>query len=578
MRKVILRDHYRVPPFNEYARDLRILNKVLWLYQRDVLSRHCDSEIVLDDEDELKALHGNEELLVYRDSLFFNSLLLDEFVRRARASGKPAQVAFSKDDKAITNHSLNLQDSIVLVGENYRGELYYYPQGYVPAEQLQPLVIDTDPLELGYYHVPDYLVPSGSFVYQVPLKAFIPIENWIHVLLANALFGAMGWARRLLKDSNKLSVKLKILLKAVIERKRLLSSSALVKVGRGCTIDPTAIIQGPTIIGNNVKIEAGVLIVSSIIGNNVNIMQGAQMVVSVVSDGCYIPFRAALYGTSMMENSMVAQNTILQGSVIGRNTFIGGGSVFTDYNLMGNPIRTMHRGMLQDVGMAACGGAVGHDCRIGAGFVVYPGRTIESGCVLPYEGDHAVIDRDIHYHDVEHHTTDRYARHVVLEEDPASGWLWLPHKPSTVLQGPSLTPPVTNIEDLITTADGLENGRDVGEPISAGAAYDNVPHYDASREAGEPISISPAQTGDYSLPIKGRSLSGQHYIVTGPLTEAALDGDSSNRSNNEANGNGQHQSNGVSQPKDNADPSASYAPGDALMNGAVQTNQEARSR
>jgi hypothetical protein len=40
MRKVILRDHYRVPPFNEYARDLRILNKVLWLYQRDVLSRH----------------------------------------------------------------------------------------------------------------------------------------------------------------------------------------------------------------------------------------------------------------------------------------------------------------------------------------------------------------------------------------------------------------------------------------------------------------------------------------------------------------------------------------------------------
>ncbi len=512
MRKVILRDHHRVPPFNEYARDLRILNKVLWLYQRDVLSRHCDTEVVLDDEDDLKSLRSNEELLVYRDSLFFNSLLVDEFVRRARASGQACQVAFSKDDKAIATHSIHLQDGIQLIGDQFRGELWYYPHGYVPDEQVQGLEIDTDPMELGYYHVPDYLVPSGSFVYQVPLKAFIPIENWVHVMLANALFGALGWARRLLKDSNKLSVKLKILLKAIIERKRLLSSSALVRVGRGCTIDPTAIIQGPTIIGNNVKIEAGVLIVSSIIGNNVNIMQGAQMVLSVVSDGCYIPFRAALYGTSMMENSMVSQNTILQGSVVGRNTFIGGGSTFTDYNLMGNPIRTMHRGMLQDVGMAACGCAVGHDCRIGAGFVVYPGRTIESGTILPYEGDRAVIDHDIHYQDVPHHTTDRYARHVVMEEDPASGWLWLPHRPGEVLHNASYAPPVTNIKDLSEVAE-WEDDAAIGEPISEGADYRHVPQHDLSSRAGEPISRLPEEIPEYVGPLANRTMSGQHYVV-----------------------------------------------------------------
>lgn len=485
MRKVILRDHYKVPPFNEYARDLRILNKVLWLYQRDVMARHCDTEVVLDDEDDLKALWTNEELLVYRDSLFFNSMLLDEFVRRARASGKPCQIAFNKDDKAITTHSLHLQDSITLVGEHYRGELYYYPQGYVPSEQLEALVIDTEPLEMGYYHVPEYLVPSGAFVYQVPLKAFIPIENWIHILLANALFGALGRARRLLKDSHKLSVKLKILLRAIIERKRLLSSSALVKVGRGCSIDPTAIIQGPTVIGNNVKIEAGALIVSSIIGSNVNIMQGAQMVLSVVSDGCYIPFRAALYGTSLMENSMVAQNTILQGSVIGRNTFIGGGSVFTDYNLMGNPIRTMHRGILQEVGMAACGGAVGHDCRIGAGFVVYPGRTIESGTILPYEGDHAVIDRDIHYHDVPQHTTDRYHQQVTREEDAANGWSWPPPKPAEGLHDESYTPPVTDIKELNRATPAEEPNGSAGTTQTAPPPLGEAESHSAPLPAGQ---------------------------------------------------------------------------------------------
>jgi hypothetical protein len=96
-----------------------------------------------------------------------------------------------------------------------------------------------------------------------------------------------------------------------------------------------------------------------------------------------------------MENTMVAQNTILQGCVVGRNTFIGGGNVFTDYNLLRKPITTMHRGKLEDVGMAACGCAVGHDCRIGAGFVFYPGRTVESGTILIYKGDAAVVDHNI---------------------------------------------------------------------------------------------------------------------------------------------------------------------------------------
>jgi len=34
------------------------------------------------------------------------------------------------------------------------------------------------------------------------------------------------------------------------------------------------------------------------------------------------------------DNSMVAQNTCLQMCVIGRNTFIGAGSTFTDFNLL----------------------------------------------------------------------------------------------------------------------------------------------------------------------------------------------------------------------------------------------------
>lgn len=391
MKKVILRDHRRISPFMEVARDLRILNKPLWLYQRDVLARHCSGELVADSLDQIP--RDDEPLLVYRDSIFFNAPLMDDFVRRAVASGKAAQVAFSPDDAAIVHHMTHLQDGLKLLDGLWRGELWYFPHGWQP--EADPIVIDTEPMELGYYQVPHYIVENGNFVYHVPIKAFIPIESWVAVMLTNSLFGVLGWARRLLKEKDSLGIKLRILTRVLLERKHPLASSALVRIGRNCKIDPGVIIHGPTVIGNNVVIGAGSMIVSSVIGDNVNIMHGAQIVLSMVSNGCYIPFRAALYGTSFMENTMVAQNTVLQGCVVGRNTFIGGGNTFTDYNLLGNPITTMHRGKLEPVGLAACGCAVGHDCRIGAGFVFYPGRTVESGTILIYRGDAAVVDHNV---------------------------------------------------------------------------------------------------------------------------------------------------------------------------------------
>ena len=40
---------------------------------------------------------------------------------------------------------------------------------------------------------------------------------------------------------------------------------------------------------------------------------------------------------------MIAQNTCLQMCVIGRNTFVGAGSTFTDYNLVPAPLRGFGR-------------------------------------------------------------------------------------------------------------------------------------------------------------------------------------------------------------------------------------------
>jgi len=125
---------------------------------------------------------------------------------------------------------------------------------------------------------------------------------------------------------------------------------------------------------------------------------------SVVSDGAFLPFRSALFMTTIMENSMVAQNTCLQMCVVGRNTFIGAGNTFTDYNLIPAPLRARDgNGNLSISNRPVMGGCVGHNCRIGSGMIIYPARTIESDVVLAASAERRVIDRDITFDQSDHH-------------------------------------------------------------------------------------------------------------------------------------------------------------------------------
>jgi acetyltransferase-like isoleucine patch superfamily enzyme len=152
-----------------------------------------------------------------------------------------------------------------------------------------------------------------------------------------------------------------------------------------------------------VTINAGAVIENCIIGDNVNIGQDCQLMLSIIGDGSFLPFRASLFMTTMMDNSMVAQNTCLQMCVIGRDSFVGAGSTFTDYNLLPTPIRSRDGvGELAPANRPVLGGCVGHNCRLGAGLIVFPSRTIESDVILLPSSDRRILDRDISYEDSDH--------------------------------------------------------------------------------------------------------------------------------------------------------------------------------
>jgi len=425
MFKIILENKRTIPPFNEPARDLRIQNKPLWLYQRDVLAPYTTHELELPAGARLPQTHEN--CLVYRDNLWFDEFYMGAFITEAKKLGKPVRAALSIKDPAFREHCLPLSTSYTRAGDLYFVDLWYYPAG--PTADVEPLIIDLQAREIGYYHVPTYMASdSGDLVYQVPLRSLIAIDSWVHVFIAETVFGLFGRGARFEDRLDRdVPFKLGVLGKAIYEGKQVLESSGVVQMGKNCVIDPSAVIHGPTTIGNNVTVGANAVIENCIIGDNVNISQGCQLMLSVVGDGTFLPFRASLFMTSIMDNSMVAQNTCLQMCVVGRNSFIGAGNTFTDFNLLSAQIKAKDgNGELGPSNRPVLGGCVGHNCRIGSGMIIFPARTIESDVVLVAREDRRVIDRDILYEDSDHHHLAAKSNHKRLYPRPGeeSGESW----------------------------------------------------------------------------------------------------------------------------------------------------------
>lgn len=412
MRRIVLNDTTYISPFNEPARDLRVLNMPLWLLQHDLLQPYTDEEREYPDwETAYRVETEPVESLVHRDNLYFNDKLVEEFITRAKAGKRPFRLAFRKDDPAVKAHVLPLAHNFQHQDDLILADFWYLPKGITQSVEAVPLVINMEARERGYYHVPPYMATDyGDLVFQLPQKRFLSIENWVHLFVADILFGVFS---RGADVEDKINVdwlyKLKILGRSLIQQKQVLSSKDLVKIGKNCNIDPTAVIHGPTTIGDNVTIGAGAVIDNCIIGNNVTISQGCQLLLSVVSDYCFLPFRAALFMTTMMENSMVAQNTCLQLCVIGRDSFIGAGTTFTDFNVLGGPLRTFSaNNQLEETHSLVLGGCVGHHCRLSSGLIIYAARTIESDVVV-LSANRSHILKNVTYEESDHHAyKDKY--------------------------------------------------------------------------------------------------------------------------------------------------------------------------
>ncbi|MDX2139216.1 MAG: hypothetical protein SF123_14100 [Chloroflexota bacterium] len=418
MRRYVIEDTRHVPPFNQPASQLTIGTRPLNIHQEDLFQdvlprllpraqRNISLGGTLRHADEMTSIE--DAAIVYRNNLWFDAEFLTTFLRAAIASKRACRASIPGDDPAFRTYTLPLTHfEPVQDGHGkqyYMLDLWYFPNGY--TTDVQPIVVDSDAQEMGFYSVPDFMtMEQGSLTHYAPGRAVISIESWVHVYYASIIFSLFARASRFdryVRTHNFRS--LELLWRALIEQTQLLSTSAVVTVGKNTRIHPTAVITGPAAIGDNCNIGPGVFIDNCTIGDNVTIDDGCCLMMSSIANNCFMPFRAALYLTAVMENTIVAQNTCLQMCVIGRNSFVGAGNTFTDFNLIEQrPIRAADiNGKLREVGQVVLGSAVGHNCRIGSGMVMFPGRMIESDVVMVAAPQRRVISRNVTFEESDHH-------------------------------------------------------------------------------------------------------------------------------------------------------------------------------
>jgi carbonic anhydrase/acetyltransferase-like protein (isoleucine patch superfamily) len=412
MNRYIIEDRHFVPPFNEPASLLTVGTRPLKLTHEDLLLEYlgyaCDLKGVFEDTNDLVSVKG--PAIVYRDNLWFDIEFLTYFLDKAKDLPYPSRAAFYGNDKAFSTYVLplakDIERSVDAEGRTiYLLDMWYFPDDYSP--DIRPIIVPSDAHEIGFYSVPDFMtMKQGDLTHYTPMRGVVSIESWVHVYFASVIFGNFARSGRLdRKIETSFFASLKLLWRAIVEQRQILSASGAVEIGKNCAIDPSVVIRGPAKIGDNVSIGAGTIIDNCTIGDNVNIDAGCVLFQSTVGNNCFLPFRAALYLTSVMENVIVAQNTCLQMCVIGRNSFVGAGNTFTDFNLVAQkPIRAVNRdGELENVGQIVLGGAVGHNCRVGSGMIIMPGRMIESDVVLIASPQRRVVERSVAFEESDHH-------------------------------------------------------------------------------------------------------------------------------------------------------------------------------
>lgn len=418
MQMLLVRYHEAkiIEPFEILGSECHILNTSLAEIQSNEVRKVFSLEHSILDVPNHESLgpvaQQGVPMLAFASNLFFNAELFNKFLQGCQKSKQPStsfQAVLPAKSKLVRDFIAPLQDASPepnqMEDKFFPLPLFYFKG--LPEGAPFPISIPVDETSIWYLALPPKTNDSNNdrttFTHYAlskrqdlaPIRTSVstcialPIRHWVHLLTANIVFGLFG-------DSLRFSKKESLMFfpnDSLRGSKPLQSIRDLVLIGDNCQIDPTAIIIGPTILGDEVIVEPNASVVASVVGKGSVIGQSSNVRLSVVGERTTFPPPSSSALWSVVLGDALINNR-LRFSVVGQGAFIGGAVWITDRVLGnkaqeepddtygGHSVRVRDGQRFADSGYWVLGAAIGNRSKLGSGLVIYPGRTIPADSVI----------------------------------------------------------------------------------------------------------------------------------------------------------------------------------------------------
>ncbi len=255
-----------------------------------------------------------------------------------------------------------------------------WPELLEAAIDAEPVVVDPRE-ETREIPVPRAYAEEGkeTITAAASLRIALHLRHRTHLLQAN-----LDWMGREFLAAIGGKPKWLLALRYVWERLRPGPRRLFSKIGKGCKIHPTAIVEASS-LGAGVEVGAYAIVRASIVGDGASIEDGAHVQMCVLDAGSRVGRQTSVFASVLMEGAHSTQG-MMQMSVLGRNAATTAASWFMDVRFDGKHVRVEappgdEPGLL-DAGTRFLGCDVGHGTIVGAAVLVASGRMLPSNATV----------------------------------------------------------------------------------------------------------------------------------------------------------------------------------------------------
>ena len=379
-----------VSPFDEHPRDLPVCNTRI----EDYRAHELETAGIEHVSGDLRELEG--PCVVFDEDVVFTAPLLEAFLERAREAGVPSQCVIPEG--ALTERTVTQTMDLAAYDGAFGYRLFYYPDCYDPDADPRPVRVDA----VDFVHelqFPQHMVPGGVYPVPITTKIIVQVKHWANLWSANVGLALAPIAE--LMDDRRSQIRLAL---AAVSTNQWHVARGNVTIGTDCDIHPSAYLEN-AVIGDGVEIGAGCVVRGSTIGSGTVLQNNVTVAYSVVGEECHLQQNTSV-SYSLLFDGVFSSCQFLNCCVLGRDTFVGAGTVQTDFRFDGETVVVLQDGEPVESGQIFLGSCLGHGSYLGAGLVVAPGREIPNGVRVTPPPDRVVSNLANQSEDIQYVSPD----------------------------------------------------------------------------------------------------------------------------------------------------------------------------